>query len=229
MRKLPFAILIALLGVFNLTTKAQAESNYLLNNNKVKITTFYASIAPMTSFSSLNDQPVNVMDLAAGLIINRKFYFAYFLTGSNNINVVSVPAYGSEEYSDWIEAGVELENLNSSTEFVYANFKHSGLKFGYIHNSQGFISYQAGLMFGFIGGFQLSENKSFMGLYDNVVFKNNVITLEPNAGVVFNLLPWWRIHMDLGYRLINIDERVLSSASVDSYTFKLSFAFGKFN
>lgn len=169
------------------------------------------------------------MDLTAGLIINRKFYLGYFITGSNNINVVAVPEYGTQEYEDWIEAGVELNNLNSSTEFVYANFKHSGLSFGYIHNSEGFVSYKASAMFGFIGGFQLSETKSFMGMFDNVIFKNSVITIEPNVGIIFNLLPWWRMHMDLGYRVINIDERILSSANADSFTFKLSFAFGKFD
>lgn len=50
-----------------------------------------------------------------------------------------------------------------------------------------------------------------------------------NAGIILNLLPWWRLHIDTGYRLINVDPRVISSADADSFTFKLSFSFGKFN
>lgn len=220
---------ILFLCVTTFVIHAQDTSKYLLNNPKSKLTTFYASIAPMTAFSSLNNQSVNVMDVSAGIIVNKQYYLGYFMSGSNNVNVISVPEFASDEYWDWLEAGVELDKLSSSTEFVYANFRHSGLKAGYIHNPDGFVSYRVGGMFGFIGGFQLSENKSFLGMFDNIIFKNKVITAEPHAGVILNLLPWWRMNLDLGYRFINVDPRILSAPDADSFTFKLSFAFGKFS
>ena len=67
-----------------------------------------------------------------------------------------------------------------------------------------------------------------MGLFNNQVYKESAISLEPNIGVGVNLLQWWRIHLDVGYRFLGADTRIMSAADADSYTFSLSFAFGKF-
>jgi len=53
--------------------------------------------------------------------------------------------------------------------------------------------------------------------------------LEPDVGVGINLLPWWRAHIDLGYRLVSVDERIVKSADADSFTFSLGFSFGRFD
>jgi hypothetical protein len=65
-------------------------------------------------------------------------------------------------------------------------------------------------------------------MFDNLVWETKIITLEPHIGGGVNLLPWWRVHLDLGYRLMSVDKDVLSATDVDSFTFKLGFAFGNF-
>lgn len=74
----------------------------------------------------------------------------------------------------------------------------------------------------------MTEDQTFLGLFDNLVFESKIITFEPHFGVGFNLLPWWRGHLDLGYRLMSVDERILEATKTDSFTFKLGFAFGDF-
>ena len=145
-----------------------------------------------------------------------------------HMGIFGVPESGSEEYDDWVEAGVELDNLSSSTEFVYVNFKHSGLKFEYLHRTDRVLFWRAGLSAGFIGGLTLSENKTFLGLFNNVVYDEPVITLAPEVGLGINLLPWWRMHLDAGYRFLSADKRIMDAADTDSFTFSLGFSFGKF-
>lgn len=222
-------ILIALLtGLICHNIMAQEnDGRFLLRDSKAKITTFFAEITP-THMSSLADNNVSLSELTAGLIINHKFSIAFFTTSGKPIENVAVPEKGSAEYQKWLDAGVEVDKLNSSTEFVYARFKHSGLNFSYLHKTQNTIFWRAGLQFGFKGGFNLSEDNNFMGLFDNIIYEAKVITLEPLVGLGINLLPWWRLHLDAGYRVINIDERIIEPKKVDSFTMKFGFAFGNF-
>jgi len=220
-------ILIFLL-ISNNSLSQENEGSFLFRDSKVKLSTFYAEIIPSTSFSKLNDQLVNVMEFSGGFILNNKFYLAYFLTSAPTIENVAVPQAGTPEYDDWIDAGVRLDKISSSTEFVYARFKHSGIHLGYLHNTQKTIFWKAGIHFGFIGGFNMSESKSFLGLFDNPIYEAKVITLEPTVGLGINMLPWWRINLDAGYRYISTDERIIESSKVDSFTFKFGFAFGNF-
>jgi hypothetical protein len=74
----------------------------------------------------------------------------------------------------------------------------------------------------------MTEDQTFMGLFDNLVFETNIMTFEPHIGGGVNLLPWWRLHLDLGYRFMTVDERVLDATQTDSFTLKLGFAFGNF-
>lgn len=148
---------------------------------------------------------------------------------SPKINLIAVPEYGSQEYSDWIDAGVELDKVSASTEFLFVNFKHSGLNLGYLHNSHKTVFYRANLSLGFLGGLSFTENKSFLGLFSNDVYEEKVISFEPEIGVGVNLLSWWRVYLDAGYRLLGADTRIMSAADADSFTFSISFGFGYFN
>ena len=204
------------------------DGKYLFRDSKVKLTTFYVEINPSTSFSSLNGQMVNITELTAGFILNNKFYFSYFMTGSPKINTVAVPEPFSDQWNDWVDAGVELDKVSSSAEFLYAKFKHSGLRFGYMHNTHKTVFWRAGFLFGFTGGLNLTEDQTFLGMFDNLVWETKIITFEPHIGGGVNLLPWWRVNLDLGYRLMSVDKNVLSSTDTDSFTFKLGFAFGNF-
>ena len=204
------------------------DGNYLFRDSKVKLSTFYVELNPSTSFSSLNGQMVNITELAAGFILNNKFYFSYFMTGSPKINTVAIPEPFSDEWFDWIDAGVELENVSSDAELLFVKFKHSGLRFGYMHNTHKTVFWRAGLMFGFTGGLNMTEDQTFLGMFDNLVWETKIITLEPHIGGGVNLLPWWRVNLDIGYRIMNVDKQVLSATDTDSFTFKLGFAFGNF-
>ena len=230
MRQIRVVLLLMLVVKISLPSFSQdTDGKYLFRDSKVKLTTFYAEVNPSTSVSFLNGQMANITELAAGLILNNKFYFSYFMTGSPKINTVAIPEPFSDEWFDWEEAGVELENVSSDAEFLYVKFKHSGLRFGYMHNTHKTVFWRAGLLFGFTGGLNMTEDQTFLGMFDNLVWETKIITLEPHIGGGVNLLPWWRVNLDLGYRLMSVDKHVLSATDVDSFTFKLGFAFGKFN
>jgi len=229
MKHIRVVLLLMLVAIISLSSFSQdTDGKYLFRDSKVKLTTFYVEINPSTSFSFLNDQMANISELAAGFILNNKFYFSYFMTGSPKINTVVIPEPFSEKWYDWVEAGVELDKVSSDAEFLYVKFKHSGLRFGYMHNTHKTVFWRAGLLFGFTGGLNMTEDQTFLGMFDNLVWETKIITLEPHIGGGVNLLPWWRVHLDLGYRLMSVDKHVLSATDVDSFTFKLGFAFGNF-
>jgi hypothetical protein len=229
MRQIRVVLLLMLVAMISLPSFSQeTDGKYLFRDSKVKLTTFYAEINPSTSFSFLNDQMANITELAAGFILNNKFYFSYFMTGSPKINTVTLPERGSEDWQKWEDAGVEVDKISSDAESLYVKFKHSGLRFGYMHNTHKTVFWRAGLLFGFTGGLNMTEDQTFLGMFDNLVWETNIITMEPHIGGGVNLLPWWRIHLDLGYRLMNVDKNVLSATDTDSFTFKLGFSFGNF-
>jgi len=225
-----WCLIIILLTMSTLTGYGQdKESSFLFRDSKVKLSTFYAEINPSTSFSVLNEQLVNISEISAGFILNNRFYLAFFSTGSPKINTVRIPEPGSSVYDDWVEAGVEMDKISSNAEFLFVKFKHSGLRFGYMHNTHKTLFWRAGLQFGFTGGLNMTEDQTFLGLFDNLVWETNILTLEPHFGGGVNLLPWWRLNLDIGYRIMSVDKRVLEATATDSFTFKLGFAFGNFN
>lgn len=229
MRQIRVVLLLMLVAMISLPSFSQdTDGNYLFRDSKVKLTTFYAEINPSTSFSFLNGQMANITELAAGFILNNRFYFSYFMTGSPKINTVAIPEPFSDQWNDWVNAGVELDKVSSDAEFLYVKFKHSGLRFGYMHNTHKTVFWRAGFMFGFTGGLNMTEDQTFLGMFDNLVWETKIITLEPHIGGGVNLLPWWRVHLDLGYRLMTVYKDVLSTTDVDSFTFKLGFTFGNF-
>ncbi len=229
MRQIRVVLLLMLVAIISLPSFSQdTDGKYLLRDSKVKLSTFYVELNPSTSFSFLNGQMANISELAAGLILNNKFYFSYFMTGSPKINTVALPEPFSDDWNNWVDAGVELEKVSSNAEFLYVKFKHSGLRFGYMHNTHKTLFWRAGFMFGFTGGLNMTEDQTFLGMFDNLVWETKIITMEPHIGGGVNLLPWWRVHLDLGYRLMNVDKNVLSATDTDSFTFKLGFSFGNF-
>lgn len=225
-RKITLIVLfIDLLG-WNIAAQ-ENDGRFLLRDSKAKITTFYAEVSPVYS-SSLMDNNISLIEIAGGLIINQKFTIAYFTTTGKPIENAAVPMEGTDEYQKWVDAGVEVDKLNSNTEFVYARFKHSGINLGYLHKTQNTVFWRTVLHFGFTGGFNLSEGNNFLGVFDNVIYEAKIITVEPSLGLGINLLPWWRLHLDAGYRIINIDNRIIEPKKVDSFTMKFGFAFGNF-
>ena len=229
MNQIRIISLLMLVALISLSSFSQeTDGSFLLRDGKAKLSTFYVEIAPGTSFSSLNKQLASTGELSAGLILNNRFTVSFFSTGSPKINTVPIPDPGSEEWNEWLEAGVELDKVSANAEFLYVKFKHSGLRFGYMHNTQNTVFWRAGLAVGFLGGLNMTEGQTFMGMFDNLVWESNIFTLTPDVGVGVNLLPWWRAHLDLGYRLMKVDENILKSTDTDSFTMKLGFSFGNF-
>ena len=204
------------------------EKKAVFNSEKVKLSNFYFEIAPSTNFAKLNGQMANITVISGGFILNDKFSISFFSANSPKVNLLAVPPSGSAEYSDWVEAGVELDKISSSTEFVHVNFKHSGLRFDYLHRTDRMLFWRAGLSAGFLGGLTLSENQTFLGLFNNTIYDESVISLSPEVGLGVNLLSWWRVHADFGYRFLTADQRIMSASDSDSFFFSLSFAFGRF-
>jgi hypothetical protein len=225
---LTFGFLFIFGITFQAYTQEKTNGKFLFRDGKFKLSTFYAEINPATSFSVMNSQLVNVSEFSGGFILDNRFYLSFFTSGSPKINTVRVPEPGTPEYDDWEEAGVELDRISADAEFLYVKFKHSGLKLGYLHNTYKTLFWRAGLQFGFTGGLNMTEDQTFLGLFDNLVFETKIITFEPQFGGGVNLLPWLRLHLDVGYRLMNVDQRIFKSTDTDSFTFKLGLAFGDF-
>jgi hypothetical protein len=228
MKKIRIFLISLFLASSSVVDAQESEGRFLFKDSKVKLSTFYAEITPSTSFSVLNDQLVNITEFSGGFILNNRFYLAFFTTSSPKINTATIPEPGTEEYQDWIDAGVEVDKISSNAEFLYVKYRHSGLRFGYMHKTQKTVFWRAGIQFGFTGGISMTEDQTFLGLFDNLVFESNIMTFEPHFGVGFNMLPWWRLYVDVGYRLMSVDTRVLDATDTDSFTLKLGFAFGNF-
>ena len=227
-RKVMVTMFVVFCTFSNMVYGQESVGTFLLRDSRVKLSTFYFEINPSTSFSVLNDQVINVTEFSGGFIMNNRFYLSFFTTGSPKINTVRIPEPGTQEYDDWIEAGVEVEKISSQAEFLFVKFKHSGLKFGYLHHTEHTVFWRAGILLGFTGGLNMTEDQTFLGLFDNLVFETNIFTLEPHFGGAVNLLLWWRVHLDLGYRLLAVDKRILEATETDSFTLKLGFSFGNF-
>jgi hypothetical protein len=223
-----FMVLGLMLGGAAVFAQDIPEKKFAFDSKKVKLSNFFIEVAPGTNFAELNNQIASISVLSAGFILNEKFSVSFFMANSPKVNLLAVPAQGSEEYTEWVEAGVELDNLSSTTEFVYVNFRHSGLRFSYLHRTDRMLFWRVGLSAGFLGGLTLSENKSFLGLFNNSIYNESVISITPEAGLGVNLLSWWRVYADLGYRFVAVDERIMNAADTDSFFFSLSFGFGKF-
>jgi len=204
------------------------EKKFAFDSEKVKLSNFFLEVAPGTNFAELNDQLASMAVLSAGFILNDKYSISFFMANSPKVNLLAIPPQGSEEYTEWVDAGVELDNLSSTTEFVYVNFRHSGLRFSYLHRTERILFWRAGLSLGFLGGLSLSEDQTFMGLFNNSVYNETVISLTPEAGLGINLLSWWRLYADFGYRFVAVDERIMDTADSDSFFFSISFGFGRF-
>ena len=217
-----------ILAVSGLNGQVSQEKKVAFNSDKVTLSNFYLEVAPSTNFAQLNGQLANIGVVSGGFILNDKFSIAFFSANSPKVNLLAVPPRGSQEYDDWVEAGVELDKLSSSTEFVHVNFRHSGLRLAYLHRTDRILFWRAGLSAGFLGGLTLSENQTFLGLFNNTIYDEPVMSLSPELGLGVNLLSWWRIHADFGYRFLTADQRIMSAADTDSFFFSLSFAFGRF-
>ena len=81
-------LMLAFTGVFG---QDSPEKKFAFNSEKVKLSTFYAEIAPSTNFAQLNDQLANIAVFSGGFILNDKFSVSFFMANSPKLNLLAVP------------------------------------------------------------------------------------------------------------------------------------------
>lgn len=214
-------------------TEDHPDYKYLFKNNPeagLRFSTFYGEIAPTTAWANLNKSFGNVFMTEFGLHLNRKFAIGFYLARSPKQNQTPIPEVGSPEYDEWLNAGIRLDKLAPSTEVVYVYFSHSGLNLSYMHNTENVVFWRAGMRFG-AGKLQILENqRQLLDFANTSIYQATAYNLNPEIGVAVNLRSWWRLHTDMGYRIVFANSAEPAQAS-DFYgiTFKVGFSFGAFN
>ena len=128
----PYLIIITLLFVISTSwapEKPEAKTLFGKHDEdrKLRISTFYGEISPMTYFSQIQDKLGKFGNLEVGLHISRTIGIGYFVSKSPNTLIIEVPAPGDPEYQDWINAGVRLDNLIPGQNFVYTYLYQRGV------------------------------------------------------------------------------------------------------
>lgn len=186
--------------------EVDAEGKFIFRNNKVQLSTFYFELAPATYLSSISGDIQGFTNLLGGFILNNRYYISVFLTLSNMI----------EE--------IEYEN-----EQLFVSYQQAGFKLGYMHRTDRMMFWRVSLAAGLAGGFRLKEDNSLLNTsFGSWVYRASVLTLESILGVGFNLLPWWRLYVDLGYRFMGPSDLVIDIADDNTITLMISFGFGNF-
>ena len=186
------------------------EGRFIFRNNTVQLSTFYFEIAPFTYISSVADEIRGFNNLSAGFILNNRFYLSAFVILSPTIT--DMP---------YVTVTEQLK--------VYVSYRQVGIKLGYMHRTDRMVFWRANLAVGLGGGFRLTDSNSFVDrLFGSWEYMATAYTLEPSFGAGFNLLPWWRLYVDLGYRFMGPNDFVVSIAGDDSITLMISFGFGNF-
>jgi hypothetical protein len=188
------------------------EGKYLFRNDKVNLSTFYAEIAPGTYISYVGDGVQGWANLSGGFILNNRYYLAGFLELSSTFSDFSTDA-----------------KSDADEEIIYATFRHAGFKLGYMHRTDRMVFWRTGLAVGLAGGYKLTNSNSLLGaIFGSWTYKARVFTLEPSFGVGFNMLTWWRLYVDLGYRIMGFSDSKIDISAGSGITLMVSLGFGNF-
>ena len=211
---------------------ANPPINYLLKDSGtggLEFSTFYGEIAPSTAFATLNNSIGKVLMSEFGIHLNRKFSIGFYMARSNKTTVVNVPAPSDPDYQEWIDAGVQLDQLPTGSTQAFAYFSHSGLNLAYMHKTERVVFWRAGLRVG-SGKLELTaETKQLFDFFNTSIYEKKVTNINPEVGIGINLRSWWRLHLDAGYHFVFVNtEEVIDSGMFDGATFKFGFAFGNF-
>ena len=235
------ALLITSLCLAWLVSSVHAQESQKANNIKTKhllkdsgsggveLSTFYGEIAPSTAFATLNNSIGKVLMSEFGIHLNRKFTIGFYMARSNKTSVINVPAANDPKYQEWIDAGVQLDQLPTGATQAFAYFSHSGLNLAYMHKTERVVFWRAGLRVG-SGKLELTaETKQLFDFFNTSIYEKKVTNINPEVGIGINLRSWWRLHLDAGYHFVFVNtEEVIDSGMFDGATFKFGFAFGNF-
>ncbi len=121
------------------------------------------------------------------LLINQKFFIGGFGEGLAT----------SHERADLRIDGRDFSDVKTS-------FGYGGLWTGYIFKPNDLIHLQSNVK---IAAGELALTDSFEDVYDNL-YDDLVFVAIPSVGVQMNILPWFRVSLDAGYRHVgNVDNK----------------------
>lgn len=212
---------------------ASEDPKYLLKdpgNKGVVFSTFYGEIAPTTAFATVSNELGKVFLMEFGVHLNRKFTIGYYLARSPKTNAVAIPEEGTDDYQQWLDAGVELDQLPSDAEQVFLYFSHSGINLAYMHKTERVLFWRAGIRFGTGKLTLLESKKQLLDFFNTPVFERRVANLNPEVGLGVNLRNWWRFHLDVGYHFVfaTKEGEIADPQQFSGPTLKAGFAFGNF-
>ena len=213
------AVLLPFLGL-----SQEKEKKYVFDSKKVEFTTVYLSVSPGTLIAPVNSSLTNVSEIRVGFILNDRFDFNFFMTGSPAKSRIQLPAYESEEWFRWISEGVYLDALSPSTGYV--SFYYSGFGFAYLHRSENTLFLNIGADLGFSGQARINEGSGF---FQTNIYRTRSAAANPFLGVGLNLTNWWRVNAKFGYRFVYLENNeVLKQEDFSGPVFNLSLVFGRF-
>ena len=209
------------------------EYQYLFKNDSqanLRFSTFYGEIAPSTAWANLNSSFGNIFLMEFGIHLNRKFAVGFYSARSPKKNQVLVPQTGTPEYDAWLDAGIKIDQLPPGSEVAFVYFTHSGINLAYMHNTEKVMFYRAGIRVGSGKLEMLQNHRQVFDFFNTSIYEAKAFNVNPEIGVGINLRSWWRLHADVGYRIVIAQaDRPINPTNFYGLTFKVGFAFGAFN
>jgi len=203
---------LLLIGACAHAQEKEEGMRYLLEDG-IQITGFGG---PTVSFGQVENEFAVFSGGGGAMLINHQFYIGGFgegLATRHKRNNVSVD-------------GDELKE-------VHTNFGYGGLWTGYIHQPNNLLHLRTSVK---IAAGALTLADSFETMYDEL-YHDVVFVAIPSAGVEINILPWFRVSLDAGYRHVgglektvddNTGLRIFNSNDYTGLHTKISLLFGAF-
>lgn len=213
-------VLTALMLItLNLSAQKDEQRNdegmqYLFDGN-LHITGFGGVTVDLTS---IEGDPSVAVGGGGAAVINQKFFIGGYGQGITTIHERKNIAINEEEIDE-----------------AMLQFGHGGLWLGYIIQPARVLHMNVNAK---IGGGELSLNESLdeYDMFDSY-HRDAVFVMSPSVGVDVNILPWFRIAANAGYRVVSgvsgktyddSDKKIFKSEDYNGAVFSMSFLFGNF-
>lgn len=170
-------------------------------------------------FSTIEGEPAVLVGGGGAALINQKF----FIGG----------------YGQGIATKHERADITINSEYIddaILQFGHGGIWLGYIIHPAKVLHMNINTKIG-AGSLSLNESLDEYEMMDSY-HEDMVIVLTPSVGVNLNLLKWFRISANAGYRYVggvgdktydNSSELIFDGQDYNAPVFSLSFLFGGFH
>lgn len=192
MKKTITIMLIALLTSALGFSQEGKEHQYIFSgngDNPVKVSGF-ASV--FTQFSTVRNEFAVSNGGGAAILFNQKVFFGGYGEGVST----------RHDYS--VTMADPSNNSNITYDDLRIRMGHGGFWLGYIATPHKAVHFTAGSKIGF-GAITVhnDNNDTYKQRYDDRLLTDKIFVLEPEVGVEFNLLKWFRINVAVGYRYVS--------------------------